>query len=263
MNRITTSLLLASGLLATGQALAGDLLQWQDNSLTYLNGVDFKVDPPKQQTVTFEHASGWSFGDLFIFVDGIKYNTEATNGAGDGHSFYGEISPRLSFGKISGTDLSFGPVKDVLLAATYEFGEDDVEAYLIGPAVDLNIPGFDYFQLNTYLRTPDGKRDGKNVWQITPVWSYTVPVGNSNVVIDGFIDWVVDNDKDYHANFHFNPQIKYDLAKGMGWGEKFYVGVEYDYWSNKYGIDHHSYLGDEVLGGTNQSAISLLVKAHF
>ena len=263
MNRITTSLLLASGLLATGQAMAGDLLQWQDNSLTYLNGVDFKVDPPKQQTVTFEHASGWSFGDLFIFVDGIKYNTEATNGAGDGHSFYGEISPRLSFGKISGTDLSFGPVKDVLLAATYEFGEDDVEAYLIGPAVDLNIPGFDYFQLNTYLRTPDGKRDGKNVWQITPVWSYTVPVGNSNVVIDGFIDWVVDNDKDYHANFHFNPQIKYDLAKGMGWGEKFYVGVEYDYWSDKYGIDHHSYLGDEVLGGTNQSAISLLVKAHF
>ncbi len=263
MNRITTSLLLASGLLATGQVLAGDLLQWQDNSLTYLNGVDFKVDPPKQQTVTFEHASGWSFGDLFIFVDGIKYNTEATNGAGDGHSFYGEISPRLSFGKISGTDLSFGPVKDVLLAATYEFGEDDVEAYLIGPAVDLNIPGFDYFQLNTYLRTPDGKRDGKNVWQITPVWSYTVPVGNSNVVIDGFIDWVVDNDKDYHANFHFNPQIKYDLAKGMGWGEKFYVGVEYDYWSDKYGIDHHSYLGDEVLGGTNQSAISLLVKAHF
>ena len=151
----------------------------------------------------------------------------------------------------------------MLLAATYEFGEDDVEAYLIGPAVDLNIPGFDYFQLNTYLRTPDGKRDGKNVWQITPVWSYTVPVGNSNVVIDGFIDWVVDNDKDYHANFHFNPQIKYDLAKGMGWGEKFYVGVEYDYWSDKYGIDHHSYLGDEVLGGTNQSAISLLVKAHF
>ena len=263
MNRTTTSLLLASGLLATGQALAGDLLLWQDNSLTYLNGIDFKVDPPKQQTVTFEHASGWSFGDLFLFVDGIKYNTEATNGAGDGHSFYGEISPRLSFGKISGADLSFGPVKDVLLAATYEFGEDDVESYLIGPAVDLNIPGFDYFQLNTYLRTPDGKRDGKNVWQITPVWSYTVPVGNSNVVIDGFIDWVVDNDKSYHANFHFNPQIKYDLAKGMGWGEKFYVGVEYDYWSDKYGIDDNSFLGDDILGGTNQSAISLLVKAHF
>lgn len=236
MSRFALGLSLAATL-ASGQALAADLLQWQDNSLTYLNGIDFKVDPPKQQTVTFEHASGWSFGDLFVFVDGIKYNTEATNGAGDGHTFYGEISPRLSLGKISGADLSFGPVKDVLLAATYEFGEDDVESYLLGPAVDLNIPGFDYFQLNTYLRTTDGRRDGDNVWQITPVWSYTIPVGDSDLVIDGFMDWVVDNDDSYHANLHFNPQIKYDLAKAMGWGKRFYVGVEYDYWSDKYGID--------------------------
>lgn len=262
MSRFALGLSLAATL-ASGQALAADLLQWQDNSLTYLNGIDFKVDPPKQQTVTFEHASGWSFGDLFIFVDGIKYNTEATNGAGDGHTFYGEISPRLSLGKISGADLSFGPVKDVLLAATYEFGEDDVDSYLLGPAVDLNIPGFDYFQLNTYLRTTDGRRDGDNVWQITPVWSYTIPVGDSDLVIDGFMDWVVDNDDSYHANLHFNPQIKYDLAKAMGWGKRFYVGVEYDYWSDKYGIDDNGFIGSEILGGTDQSAISLLAKAHF
>jgi nucleoside-specific outer membrane channel protein Tsx len=262
MSRFALGLSLAATL-ASGQALAADLLQWQDNSLTYLNGIDFKVDPPKQQTVTFEHASGWSFGDLFVFVDGIKYNTEATNGAGDGHTFYGEISPRLSLGKISGADLSFGPVKDVLLAATYEFGEDDVESYLLGPAVDLNIPGFDYFQLNTYLRTTDGRRDGDNVWQITPVWSYTIPVGDSDLVIDGFMDWVVDNDDSYHANLHFNPQIKYDLAKAMGWGKRFYVGVEYDYWSDKYGIDDNGFVGSEILGGTDQSAISLLAKAHF
>ena len=263
MSRFALGLSLAATL-ASGQALAADLLQWQDNSLTYLNGIDFKVDPPKQQTVTFEHASGWSFGDLFIFVDGIKYNTEATNGAGDGHTFYGEISPRLSLGKISGADLSFGPIKDVLLATTYEFGEDDVDSYLIGPGFDLAIPGFDYFSLNFYNRTTDGKRDGDNVWQITPVWSYTIPVGKSDIVIDGFMDWVVDNDKDYHANLHFNPQIKYDLGKAMSWGEKqLYVGIEYDYWKDKYGIDDNSYLGDTILKGTDQNTASLLVKVHF
>ena len=261
MSRFALGLSLAATL-ASGQALAADLLQWQDNSLTYLNGIDFKVDPPKQQTVTFEHASGWSFGDLFVFVDGIKYNTEATNGAGDGHTFYGEISPRLSLGKISGADLSFGPVKDVLLAATYEFGEDDVDSYLLGPAVDLNIPGFDYFQLNTYLRTTDGRRDGDNVWQITPVWSYTIPVGDSDLVIDGFMDWVVDNDDSYHANLHFNPQIKYDLGKAMKWGEKqLYVGIEYDYWKNKYGIKDGGDVS-QFVGPTDQNTASLLVKAH-
>lgn len=263
MKRTTTSLLLLGSLFGAQHSQAGDLLQWQDNSLTYLNGVDFKVDPPKQQTVTFEHASGWSFGDLFFFIDGIKYNTDATNGADDGHTFYGEFSPRFSLGKISGADLSFGPIKDVLLATTYEYGEDDVESYLIGPAVDLDIPGFDYFQLNTYLRTADGKRDGSNVWQITPVWSYTIAVGNSDLVIDGFMDWVVDNDKSYHANLHFNPQIKYDVAKAFGFGKKVYVGVEYDYWSNKYGINDDGFVGSEILGGTDQSAISFLLKAHF
>ncbi|MBD9425913.1 hypothetical protein IB232_11325 [Pseudomonas sp. PDM15] len=262
MSRFATGLSLAATLLS-GQAMAADLLQWQDNSLTYLNGIDFKVDPPRQQTLTFEHASGWSFGDLFIFVDGIKYNTEATNGANDGHSFYGEISPRLSLGKLSGSDLSFGPIKDLLLAATYEFGEDDVDSYLLGPAVDLNVPGFDFFQLNTYYRETDGKRDGSGVWQITPAWSYTLAVGDSDLVIDGFMDWVVDNDDSYHANLHFNPQIKYDMAKAMGWGKRFYVGVEYDYWSDKYGIDDDGYVGDEILGGTDQSAISLLLKGHF
>ena len=262
MSRFVTGLSLAATLLS-GQSMAAELLQWQDNSLTYLNGIDFKVDPPRQQTVTFEHASGWSFGDLFIFVDGIKYNTEATNGAGDGHTFYGEISPRLSFGKLSGSDLSFGPIKDVLLAATYEFGEDDVDSYLLGPALDLNVPGFDFFQLNTYYRETDGKRDGSGVWQITPAWSYTLPVGDSDLVIDGFMDWVVDNDDSYHANLHFNPQIKYDMAKAMGWGKRFYVGVEYDYWSDKYGIDDDGYVGGEILGGTDQSAISLLLKGHF
>lgn len=255
--------LLGLGALLCGQAGAADLVQWQDNSLTYLYGKDFKIDPAIQQTVTFEHASGWSVGDLFLFVDSIHYNS-GRNGAGDSRTFYGEISPRLSFGKLLDRPLSIGPVKDVLLAATYEFGEDDVDAYLLGPAVDLNLPGFDYFQLNTYYRRPDGNRDGRGVWQITPAWGYTIPVGNSNLLIDGYIDWVVDNDDSYHANLHINPQIKYDLGKAMGWGVKHaYVGLEYDYWKNKYGIDDKGYVGHDLLGGTDQNTASLLLKVHF
>ncbi|WP_090243905.1 outer membrane protein OmpK [Pseudomonas guineae] len=264
MNRTLSSLVLAGGLLAGGQAIAGDLLQWQNNSLSYLYGQDYKVDPEIQQTITFEHASGWSAGDLFFFLDTIKYNTDATNGAGDGHTFYGEFSPRLSFGKLFNTKLEFGPIKDVLLATTYEFGEDDVESYLIGTGFDLAIPGFDYFSLNFYHRETDGGRDGSGVWQITPVWSYTIPVGKSDIVIDGFMDWVVDNDKSYHANLHFNPQIKYDLGKAMSWGEKqLYVGIEYDYWKDKYGIQDSGFVSDNFVGSTDQNTASLLVKAHF
>ena len=56
MTRIFSGLLLAGGLIAGGQATAGDLLQWQNNSLTYLYGGNFAVNPEIQQTFTFEHA---------------------------------------------------------------------------------------------------------------------------------------------------------------------------------------------------------------
>ncbi|SEN04242.1 Nucleoside-specific outer membrane channel protein Tsx [Pseudomonas sp. ok272] len=261
MKRTCTSLMLAGSLLAGGQVMADDLLLWQNNSLTYLYGKGFKVNPSIQQTVTFEHADAWKYGDNFLFVDKIFYN-----GKDDAHvgpnTTYGEFQPRLSMGKIFNQKFEFGPIKDVLLAMTYEFGEGDVESYLIGPGFDLAIPGFDYFQLNFYNRQAEGSRAGNNVWQITPVWSYTIPVGSSNVLIDGYMDWVVDNDSnskgDYHANLHFNPQVKYDLGKALNYGAKqLYVGVEYDYWKDKYGID------DTRAFTTNQNVTSLLVKFHF
>ena len=259
--RFNNSLILAGCLLAASSSMADDLLLWQNNSLTYLYGKDFAVNPEIQQTFTFEHADAWKYGDNFLFIDKIFYNgqKDANNGP---NTYYGEFSPRLSFGKILGQDLSFGPVKDVLLAMTYEFGEGDTESYLIGPGFDLDVPGFDYFQLNFYNRQTEGSRAGDNVWQITPVWAYTIPVGKSDILIDGFMDWVVDNDENkngtYHANLHFNPQIKYDLGKAMSLGEKqLYVGIEYDYWSDKYGIK------DSKFFDTNQNTASLLVKVHF
>lgn len=94
------------------------------------------------------------------------------------------------------------------------------------------------------------------------MWSYTIPVGKSDVLIDGFMDWVVDNDKTsrgtYHSNLHFNPQIKYDLGKALNYPERqLYVGIEYDYWTNKYGIkDTRSF-------DTDQNTASLLVKVFF
>ncbi len=150
MSRTLATVMLAGGLLAAGQAVAEDHdmtpthetdsgpLLWHNESLTYLYGKNFKINPPIQQTFTLEHASGWTWGDLFIFFDQINYNgkEDASNGK---NTYYGEITPRLSFGKLTGADLSFGPVKDVLLAGTYEFGEGDTEAYLLGPGFDLAI----------------------------------------------------------------------------------------------------------------------------
>ena len=268
MNRYLATATLAAGLLGGSQAMASPML-WQNNSLTYLYGKNFAVDAGEiQQTLTFEHASGWTWGDVFLFVDNKWFN--GLSGS-DGHTYYGEFSPRLSLGKLSGRDLSFGPVTDILLSATYERGEGRNRNYLLGPAVDLALPGFDRFSLNTYYRKPDGiTGQPGGQWQLTPTWAVTIPLGKSDLLFDGYIDWVV-NDAgskakgDYLAkNFHFNPQLKYDLGKALDYSPgKLYVGIEYDYWSNKYGIEDGGFVSKNFVGPTDQNTFSAIVKAHF
>jgi nucleoside-specific outer membrane channel protein Tsx len=68
MKRSLTTAALAAGFILSSQAMASPML-WQNNSLTYLYGKDYKVDAGEiQQTITFEHASGWTWGDMFLFV---------------------------------------------------------------------------------------------------------------------------------------------------------------------------------------------------
>ena len=244
----------AFALLLSSFAQANGMLQWQNNSLSYLYGQHYRVTPEIQQTLTFEHASNWTVGDLFLFVDYSRYNGQAS--ANGKNSYYGEFSPRFSLSKTTEKDLSFGVIKDVLIAGTYEFGEGNAESYLLGAGVDLALAPFDFFKLNLYHRFPE-QGDGKT-FQLTPVWKMTFPVGQSRIVFDGFIDWVINSDGEYRSNLHINPQIKYDLSDSIGLKpQSLLAGVELDYWKNKFGIQDSSGFN------TDQKAVSLMVKYHF
>lgn len=234
--------------LAAVNVFSGELLQWQDNSLSYLYGDTFKVNPEEQHTLTVEHASGWSMGDLFFFTDFTQFNGDEDFFNGE-WTYYGEITPRFSSAKIFDIEYNNPVVKDILLATTYEFGEGDVENYLAGIGFDLNVPGFDFFQLNFYRRW---EQTGNNpdAFQMTPVWKMSVPVGKSQVVFDGYMDWVFGASNN---NLSFCPQLKLDIGPFVGMEQnKLFAGVEFGYWENKYGIP-----------GEDQKTVSGLVKYHF
>ncbi len=242
---------LGLALLMSQPVVADDLVHWWDASATLLYGSDYDLAPSDEQTtVTFETAGGWKYGDWFAFQDVIQFN-----GASD-RTTYGEISPRFSFGKIFNKDLSLGPIQDVSLALTYEEGEGPVESFLYGIGLDIAIPGFSYFNLNTYKRQGINSANNSDGWQFTPVFRVDFPVGNANIVLDGFVDWVFSADNSgYEENVHINPQLKYDLGKslmGDAKANKLFVGIEYDYWKNKYGVK-----------GIDQNTYSVIAKYHF
>ncbi len=252
----TQPLILAASaaLLTMTSAFAEDWLLWQDNSFSLLVGKKYELDPDTQQTITFEHASGWSMGDLFIFVDGLNFDGDRDIG-GKQQGYYGEVLPRFSAGKIFDKDLSFGFIQDINLATTWEFGQNNDDHYLAGPGFDLAIPGFDFFQLNFYRRFDNGQSH-KESYQVTSIWKATLPVGDSAVVCDGFIDWVFGEGTDH---LHICPQLKLDVGVFLGFEQRsLFAGIEYDYWSNKYAVRN----GDFGLD-SNQNTFSWLIKYHF
>jgi nucleoside-specific outer membrane channel protein Tsx len=245
-------------------------MNWMGNSLTLLHGEDYRLnysldsDDSERNVLTFEHASGHSWGDIFLFVDRLE-STENNRGV------YGEFSPRLSYEKFSGEKISVGPISDVLLAATIEHGDFDDEDHLslsdghftntlLGGSVDLDIPGFKFMQLSVYRRLNEY---GDNSWQLTTSWAIPFAIGSGKFLYDGYVDWRSplegDCGSNCHNEFNVTSQLKWDIGSALTLkpGE-LYVGIEYVYWNDKYGLEDGVYEID-----SNESNVNLLLKWHF
>ena len=130
---------------------------WQDFSFTGLYGENYKSpfvtqdEKLEQTTITAEYAAGFKYGDFFAFAD-------RTNNDADGNETYFEVAPRFSLGAMTGTKLELGPVKDVLVATTWEGGEG-FNNYLYGIGFALNVPYTQDANINFYKADNDLTND--------------------------------------------------------------------------------------------------------
>lgn len=221
-------------------------VEWQTFSFSYLHGDHYRVGNPDRQIITFEHAATTSWGDSFLFWDHSRFN----NGE---HTDYAEWSPRISLcqtGIYCPTDTTL--VKDWLFSSTVEIGEDFING-LYGVGLQLNIPGLRYFNINLYRRDNEEVADN---WQTTLTWGLSFRLGNQNFLFDGFLDWA-STSEDQRSNMNWTSQVKWNLGENWGSTSPIYLGVEYVYWTNKYGIK------DSPAFRTDESNLNLLIKMHF
>ncbi|MVW75590.1 outer membrane protein OmpK [Pseudomonas xionganensis] len=286
LKHLPYSIALAGAVFASQQALAEGPLFWQDNSLSYLYGESFNEgqfdeEQKTQTTFTFEHASGWVWGDMFGFVDYVRADNTQSRGSTFANLeqerknsfYYMELSPRVSLSWLTGQDLSVGPLKDVYAAFTYEKGNGGpgTENYLYGIGTAWNAPGFAYLNANLYavkvnnhiFFDHDFKASDKgngHTYQLTVSGAYPFAIGEQDFVIDGYIDWrAPSKDAGTQTSLGSSIQIKWDAGKALfGEGRKLYVGTEVNMWNNKYGV--------RPIDGSkdfDQTAVQALVKYHF
>jgi len=205
-----------------------DVLQWHTSNIQVLRGLDYELGEEQLTIVTLEHANGWRYGDNFGFLDWTRSSNTGPS------TYYGEISPRFSLSKLSGKDLSNGLIKDVLISTTIEKPKNKQARYLYGAAIDLNIPAFKFFKFNAYVR--DNPALSGRTWQITLAWNVPFKIGQTSILAEGFADFS-GAEGGSKANQLIVPRLLVDIGKTIGIADnKLYMGVEWQYWHNKFGI---------------------------
>jgi len=237
MKNFIKTLLLLAFWATPANAQDNSWLEWHSSNIQILHGGTIELnDDPVQTTVTFEHANGWKYGDNFFYVD---YNLDQSE------DINAEFSPRLSASKISGQDLSAGIFQDVLLSGTWEKARG-FDAFLYGVGVDFNIPGFNFFQTNWYIRdNPDASGTGA---QTTWVWSRPFELGSTKWTFDGYFDYA--NYEEGVNNFFTQPQLLLDAGDTFQFANegKAFVGLEYRYWHNKFGVEGVTEIAPQIIG---------------
>ncbi len=207
---------------------------WSNSNLQVLYGSDFELGDNDRTTVTVEHANGWKYGTNFFFVDTVS--------RGDiGIEVYAEVYSYLSLNKITGLQLGFGPVQELSVVAGLNISNkpenDNFKAYMAGISFDLSNAWFDFLQLDITAYKDDSV-SGRYGIQFTPVWSLPFTLAGVKFKFRGFTDFRTGNTNN-SGNFHIlaQPQMLIDIGDLAGWkSDSVYIGVEYSYWYNKFGL---------------------------
>ena len=261
----------AGAALVLGQAVAAD---WSDTSIGYRYGTKFR-EPFNSQDITknivnITHASGYKYGSNFLNVDLLASDGNDSN-AQEAYIVYRHT---LDLGKVTGSkNFAFGPVRGVGITAGFDWNTKNDPFYaskkrmlVVGPTLAIDVPGF--LNVGAYALFESNKPVGiasRYTYDTHPMLgaSWGIPVGGSGLSFEGFLNWIAAKGKDEFGGdtvpeFHVDAQLMYDVGSMMGMPKNaFKLGVEYQYWRNKFG---NSYKGP---AGSGAFAKTPMIRAEY
>lgn len=197
--------------------------------------------------VTFQNAAQWFWGDHFLFFD---YTADGGDDGFNEKDLYGEWYPTLSLGKISGSRVGLGPIRDFSVLGGVNYGAHaKVLKYTPGFRASWDIPGFVF--LNTdFARMIDASSglDGGGApatsdgYMFDVNWLAEWDVLGQTITFTGHAEYITAVTPEVgdagRAWILAQPQLTIDVGRLMGRrGGRLMAGIEYQYWRNKLGTD--------------------------
>jgi len=271
-------------------SLSAHAADWSDTNIGWRYGTKF-AEPGNPGDIgknifSLEHVSGYKYGVNFFNADMLISDGKDPaapgpgSGSGGAHEVYVVYRHTLDIGKVMGKDLGTpGIIRGYGLVAGFDFNSKDdpfgarKRMLVVGPAVMFDVPGFLQFSVlfakekNHTQFTPapgyshDASFKGNNIFDLA--WGIPFTVGGLPLKFQGYFDFETAKGKDYFGadtkpETHTDFALMLDVGAVAGSAKNtFMVGVEYEYWKNKFGND------PALLPGTLAKTPMLRVEYHF
>ena len=244
-------------------ALSAQAATFSDTSIGYRYGTDFSEPFNKnhisKDILNLNHVSGYKYGTNFFNVDMLLSDDKDPAGAGSGNGaqeIYVVYRNTVDLEKVTGTAYKFGPVRGVGFTGGFDLNTKTDAGYnskkrmlVAGPTLMMDVPGFLNISLlalwesnapySTFTKVSTPRYSYDMHAMLTAAWG--IPLGSSGFSFEGFANFIDSKGKNEFGvetapETNIDMQIMYDVSPMIGAAPKsLKVGLEYQYWKNKFG----------------------------
>lgn len=251
----------------TACGLAAQAADWSDTSMGYRYGTHY-AEPFNRNDITknilnLTHVSGYKYGTNFFNADMLLSNEKDPSAVGStsgAQEIYVVYRHTLDLEKVSGKSFKFGPVRGVGATAGFDLNTKNDAGYnskkrmlVAGPTLMMDVPGFLNVSLlaiwesnapySGFTRVSTDRYSYDVHPMINLAWGIPFNIGALPLSFEGFANFIASKGKnefglDSAAETNIDMQVMYDLSAAVGASKNtFKLGVQYQYWKNKFGND--------------------------
>lgn len=237
--------------------LTAQAADWNDTYIGYRVGTDyaepFNSNAIRKNIFNLSHASGYKYGSNFLNVDMLISDDKDTVAGGKegAQEIYVVYRHTLDLGKATGKEFNFGPVRGMGVTAGFDFNTKNngyaskKQMLVAGPTFMMDVPGFLNVSLLLLNESNAPGSTARYTYDTHPMldlsWGIPFNVGSMPLSFEGFANFIAakgknESNTDTAPETNIDMRLMYDLSSTIGASPKtFRVGVEYQYWKNKFG----------------------------